>query len=85
MNDNMDREITPESMQFGRAFPCILQLIWEADTYKGPIRVFKLDVTDDYHCGTLQLFQVRPFAYVVLAAAEDDCVIICINLVLLMG
>ena len=27
-NDNMDREIAPESMQFGRAFPCILQAIW---------------------------------------------------------
>ena len=27
VNDTTDREIAPESMQFGRAFPCILQAI----------------------------------------------------------
>ena len=60
MNDNMDREITPESMQFGRAFPRILHEIWEADPYKGPVRVSKMDVTDDYHRVTLHLAQVNP-------------------------
>ena len=31
VNDTTYREIAPESMQFGRAFPRILQEIWETD------------------------------------------------------
>ena len=53
VNDIIDREVAPESMQFGRALPCILQAIWEADPVQGPVQVSKLDVTDVYHCGTL--------------------------------
>ena len=52
-------------MQFGRAFPRVLQLIWEADTSKGPIQVSTLDVTDAYYCNTLRTSQVGAFAYVV--------------------
>ena len=37
-----------ESLQFGRAFPRILQAVWEADPIQGPVRVSKLDVTDTY-------------------------------------
>ena len=37
VNDTTDREIAPESMQFGRAFPRILQAIWEADPAEGPV------------------------------------------------
>ena len=55
VNDTTDREIAPESMQFERAFPRILQAIWEADSAEGPVRVSKLDVTDAYYCGTLKL------------------------------
>ena len=42
VNNMTDREIAPESMQFGRAFPRILQAIWEADPAEGPVRVSKL-------------------------------------------
>ena len=38
-NDTTDREIAPESMQFGKAFPRILQAIWEADPAEGPVRL----------------------------------------------
>ena len=65
VNDTTDREIAPESMQFGRAFPRILQAIWEADPVEGPVRVSKLDVTDAYHRGTLKPSQLGAFAYVV--------------------
>ena len=44
-----------------------------------------MDVTDAYHCGTLQLAQLGVFSYVAPEASEDDCVIIYINLVLSMG
>ena len=85
MNETTVRGIAPESIQFGRAFPCILQAIWEADLVQGTIQVSNLDVTDAYHFGTLQSAQVGDFSYVVPAVAEDDCIIICISLVLPMG
>ena len=72
-------------MQFGRAFPCILQAIWEADSAKGPVRVSKLDVTDSYHHGTLRLCQVGAFTSIVPLALDDDCIIISIDLVLPIG
>ena len=65
VNNTTDREIAPESMQFGRDFPRILQAIWELDPEKGPVRVSKHDVTDAYHCGTVKPSQVGVFAYVV--------------------
>ena len=71
-------------MQFGRAFPRILQAIWEADPKEGPVQVSKLDVTDAYHRGTLMPFQVGAFAYVVPSVPDDDVIIICIDLVLPM-
>ena len=85
VNKNTDREITPESMQFRPALPHILQVIWEADPTKGPVWVSKLDVTDAYHCGRLQLSQVGAFACVLPWAPDDDCIIICVDLVLTMG
>ena len=72
-------------MQFGRAFPHILQAIWEADPAEGLVRVSKLDVTDAYHRGTLKPSQVGAFAYVVPSVPEDDAILICIDLVLPMG
>ena len=45
VNDITDREVAPELMLFGRAFRHVLQVIWEADPAKGPIRLSKLDVT----------------------------------------
>ena len=85
VNNTTDREIAPESMQFGRAFPCIFQEIWEADPVEGLVRVSKLDVTYAYHCGTLRPYQVGAFTYVVPLATDDDIIIIWIDLVLLMG
>ena len=52
-------------MQFGKAFPRILQLIWEADPAKVPIQVSTLDVIDAYHCNNLCTSHVGAFAYVV--------------------
>ena len=80
----MDREIAPESMQFGRSPPRILQAIWEAEPEEGPARVSKLDVTDEYHHDTLKLSQVGMFAYVFPLVPDDDSILICIDLVLLM-
>ena len=65
VNDTMGREISPESMQFGREFPRILLAIWEEHPEEGPVRVSKLDVTDAYHRGTLTPSQVGAFAYIV--------------------
>ena len=53
VNETTVRESAPEYMQFGRAFPRILQEIWEADQVQGPVRLSKLDVTYAYHRGTL--------------------------------
>ena len=52
---------------------------------RGPSKFPKLDVTDSYHRGTLRPSQVGAFTYVVPAASGDDCLIICIDLVLPMG
>ena len=85
VNDTTVREIAPESMQFGCAFSHILQAIWEADPVQGPVRVSKLDVTDAYRSGTLCQSQLGAFAYVIPLAANNDCIIICIDLVLPVG
>ena len=58
VNNTTDRGIAPESTQFGRASPHILQAIWEADLDEGQVRVSKIDVKDAYHRGTLQLSHV---------------------------
>ena len=64
VNETTNREAAPELLQFGRAFPRILQAVWEADPIQGPVRVSKLDVTDAYHRGTGKPAQVGVFAYV---------------------
>ena len=61
VNNTTDRDIAPDSMQFGRAFTRIFQAIWEAYPTKGPVRASKLDVPDAYHCGTLWPSQVGAF------------------------
>ena len=85
VNETTNREAVPESLHFGRAFPCILQAVWEADPVQGPVRVSKLDVTDTYHRGTVNPEQVGAFAYVIPSAPGDKGIFICINLVLPMG
>ena len=85
VTNTTDREIDPESMQFGRAFPRILQAIWEADPEEGPVQVSILDVTDTYHRGTLNPSQMGAFAYVVPLVPDDDVILIYIDLVLPMG
>ena len=85
VNNNTDREITPEFIQFGRAFPCILQAKWEADPSKVPIWVSKINVTVAYQHSALRPSQVGALTYIVPLAQEDDCIIICINMVLPMG
>ena len=78
-------EVVPESMQFGRALPCILHAIWEEDPTEVPVRVSKLNVTDAYHCGTLGPPQTGAFAYGIPLALENYGFIICTDLVLPMG
>ena len=58
VNETTNREAAPESLQFGWAFLCILQAIWEADLVQGPVQVSKLDVTDMYHRSTGKTEQV---------------------------
>ena len=72
VNETTDREAAPESLQFGRAFPRILQEVWEADPIQGPVRVSKLDVTDAYHHGTVKPAQVGAFAYVIPSSTGDE-------------
>ena len=84
-NNTTDREATPESLQFVRALPCILQAVWEADPAQGPVRVSKLYVTDAYHRRTIKPSQVGESEYVVPSAPGDKECIICIDLVLRMG
>ena len=85
VNETTSREAAPEFLQFGLAFPRILQAVWEADPIQGPVRVSKLDVTDAYHRCTVNLAQVGVFVYVIPSAPGDEGKIICIGLVLTMG
>ena len=85
VNDTTDRDIFLGSIQYGIDFPRILQAIWEVDPEEGPVRVSKLDVTDAYHRGTLQLSQVGTFSYAIPSVPDYDVIIICIDLILLMG
>ena len=55
VNDTTEREVAPELMQFGKAFPCIHQEIWEAELMQSPVWISKLDVTYVYHRGILRL------------------------------
>ena len=60
-----DRDVDPESLQFGCAFLRILQVVWEADSDKVPVRMSNLDMTDAYHRGTLRPSQVGDFTYII--------------------
>ena len=85
VNNSTDRKVAPDSLQFGRAFPHILQEVWDTDLVQDPIWVSKLDITDAYHRGTVKPLQVGAFVYVIsLSPGEEGCVIF-IDLVLLMG
>ena len=85
VNNTTGREVALESLQFGKYFPRTLQLFWEADMAQGLVWVYKLDVTDVYHRGTITPSQVGAFSYVVpLVPGEEGCTI-CTNLVLPMG
>ena len=85
VNDITNREAALQSLQFGRAFPCILQALWEAEPVQGLVWVSKMDVTDAYHRGTVEPAQVGAFTYVIPSAPENEGIVICINLVLPMG
>ena len=85
VNETTDRVAALELLQFGRAFPRILQAVCEADPVQGPVRVSTLDVTDAYHRGTVKPVQVGAFAYVIPSAPGDEGIFICIGLVLPMG
>ena len=84
-NETTVKESAPRYMKFGRAFPRILQEIWKVDPFQGPIRVSNLDVTDAYHRGTFRPAQVGSYAYIFPASIKENCLIICIDLVLPMG
>ena len=85
VNETTDREAAPESLQFGRAFPRILQAVWEANPIQRLVRVYKRDVTNVCHRGTVKPAQVGAFAYVIPSAPGEEGIFICIDLVLPMG
>ena len=85
VDETTDREAAPESLQFGRAFPRILQAVWEADPVQGLVWVSKLGFIDVYHRSTVKPAQVGAFAYAIPSALGDEGKIICIDLVLSMG
>ena len=72
-------------LQFGRSFPRILQVVWEADPAQGIFWVSKLDITDAYYRGTITPLQVGVFFYLVPSAPGDEGCIIYIDLVLPIG
>ena len=84
VSNTTDMKIAPESIQFGKLLPRILQAIWETDLVEGPVPVSKFDVMDAYHRCTLWLSQLGAFTYVVPLAPDDFGIIICINMVLPM-
>ena len=43
----------------------MLQEIWEADLAQGPVRIYKMDIMDNYNWSNLQLPQVGTFYYIV--------------------
>ena len=65
VNKTTNREAATESLHFGWIFPRILKTVWDADLLQDPVRVSKLDVTDEYHCGTIKLAQAGAFSYVI--------------------
>ena len=71
-------------MKFGHALPRIIQVLWEAYLFEGPVRVPKLGVTDVYHCDKLRPPQVSAFAYIIPLVPDYDGIIICINMVFLV-
>ena len=60
-------------------------MIWEVDPAKGSFQVLKLYVTDAYHQGTLRTTQVGAFTYDIPSSVNDDCIIVFINIILMMG
>ena len=45
VNNTTDREVTPEYIQFGLAFLCILQVIWEEGPDQDLARVYNLYIS----------------------------------------
>ena len=84
-NETSNREDAPELLQSGRVFPRILQAFWEADLFQSPVRVSNMDITDAYHCGTVNPSQVGAFVYIIPSEQGSEGCIICIDLVLPMG
>ena len=84
VNNTTDREITLDSMQFGRAFQRILRAIWEADLEEGLVRESKPDGMGAYHQGTLKQSQVGGFTYIIPPVPDDDVIIMYIDLILPM-
>ena len=75
VNNTADREVAPKLINFWRAFPCILQEIWETDLVQGPVQFSKLVFTDAYHRGTLRPSQVDASTYVIpLAPGDKGCI-----------
>ena len=72
VNKTTDREAAPESMQSGRVFSRILQVVWEADPVQGLVQVLERDVTDAYHRGTIKPEQVGVFAYVIPSSQGEE-------------
>ena len=71
VNNNTYKESAPESLQFSKVFPRILQAVWEVKPVQGLVWLSKLNVTDAYHCGNVKPLQVGAFAYIIPLAPGD--------------
>ena len=49
LKNTTDREVAPESIQFGSDLSRILQEIWEVNLDQGPVRMSNIYVADSYH------------------------------------
>ena len=72
-------------MKFGYCLPCLLQKIWEADPYYGPVLLSTWDISDAFHQYIMTEEDVGAFAYVVPPLTMDKMAYLCVELVIPMG
>ena len=74
-----------EAMQFGRALPRLLQLIYDADPAHGPVYMTKVDVSDGFYQIWLNCDDVDKLGIVMPGLTDDDEPLIAFPLSLPMG
>ena len=85
MNASKDKALAPKEIQFGACLARILKKIWEANPEDGPVWFTKWYISDAFHRCNLRPTDIGNFTYAVPPLPANPTVIICIDLVLLMG